>query len=60
MAQTDDTKCLYVELKGRKTPLNFSKTFETDLGKIRAKIKKLGLSPDVMAEAIKWANTILK
>jgi bifunctional DNA-binding transcriptional regulator/antitoxin component of YhaV-PrlF toxin-antitoxin module len=33
------------------------KTYETDLESIRAKMKKLGLSPDTVQEAVDWARS---
>ena len=33
------------------------KMYDTDLGQIRSKIKKLGISENCVAEAIKWARS---
>jgi hypothetical protein len=33
------------------------RVYDTDLGQIRSKIKKLGLKPDCVAEAVKWARS---
>jgi bifunctional DNA-binding transcriptional regulator/antitoxin component of YhaV-PrlF toxin-antitoxin module len=35
-------------------PLRF---YDTDLEKIRAKMKKLGIKEDVVPEAVKWARS---
>jgi AbrB family looped-hinge helix DNA binding protein len=33
------------------------RTFETDLSSIRAKMEKLGLGPEDVQEAVKWARS---
>lgn len=46
-----------VELNGEVVVMKPLKTYDTDLEKIRSKIKKLGLKPDCVAEAVKWARS---
>jgi hypothetical protein len=46
-----------VELQEGVILLKPLKTFDTDLVKIRSKIKKLGLTPDSVGEAVKWARS---
>jgi bifunctional DNA-binding transcriptional regulator/antitoxin component of YhaV-PrlF toxin-antitoxin module len=33
------------------------KTYDTDLDKIRSKVENLGLTPDSVSEAVKWARS---
>ena len=46
-----------VELKGGTILLRPLRFYDTDLEKIRSKVKKLGLKQDSVAEAIKWARS---
>ena len=57
MAQIAETKYFDVEFKDGKISLTPMKVLDTDLEKIRAKVKKLGLGPDCVAEAIEWARS---
>jgi hypothetical protein len=57
MAQIADTKYFDVEVKDGKISLTPLKIFETDLEKIRTKMKKLRLSPNSVSEAIEWARS---
>ena len=55
--QLGTTRYFQVELQDGVILLKPLKTFDTDLVKIRSKIKKLGLSPDSAGEAVKWARS---
>ena len=57
MAQIAETKYFDVEFKDGIISLTPMKVLDTDLEKIRAKVKKLGLGPDCVAEAIDWARS---
>ena len=46
-----------VELKGGAIVLRPLRFYDTDLERIRARVKKLGLKQDSVAEAIKWARS---
>jgi len=46
-----------VELNGEVVVMKPLKIYDTDLDKIRLKIKKMGLKPDCVAEAVKWARS---
>jgi len=56
MTQIADTKYFDVEVKDGKISLTPLTIYDMDLEKIRTKMKKLGLSPNSVAEAIKWAR----
>lgn len=55
--QLPDVRYFDVELKDGKVVLKPLRVYDTDLGHIRSKIKKLGLKPDCVAEAVKWARS---
>lgn len=57
MSQLTDTKYFDVEFKGGKISLTPLRVLDTDLEKIRVKMKELGLGPDSVAEAIEWARS---
>lgn len=57
MAQIADTKYFDVEFKDGKISLTPLRVYDTDLDKIRAKMKTLGLGPDSVAEAMEWARS---
>ena len=50
--QLGETRYFEVELQDGVIVLKPLKTYETDLSKIRSKIKKLGLTPDSVGEAV--------
>ena len=55
--QLPDVKYFDVQLKDGAVVLKPLRVYDTDLGQIRSRIKKLGLKPDCVAEAIKWARS---
>ena len=55
--QLPDTKYFEVELKEGLIVLKPLRLYETDLDKIRSKIKGLGLKPDSVREALRWARS---
>jgi hypothetical protein len=55
--QLPDTNYFEVELKDGLIVLKPLQTYETDLEKIRSKMKNLGLKTDSIREAIKWAKS---
>ena len=55
--QIPDTKYFEVELKDGLIVLKPLRLYETDLERIRSKIKGLGLKPDSVREAVKWARS---
>lgn len=55
--QLPDVKYFDVELREGVVVLKPLRVYDTDLGQIRSRIKKLGLKPDCVAEAIKWARS---
>lgn len=55
--QLPDVKYFDVELREGVVMLKPLRVYDTDLGQIRSGIKKLGLKPDCVAEAIKWARS---
>ena len=57
LSQLEDVKYFDVDLKDGLVLLKPVKVFETDLKGIRAKIKKLGLSEDCVAEAVSWTRS---
>jgi len=54
--QIPDAKYFDVELKDGVVLLKPLAFYETDLRQIRAKLKKLGLKSDAVAEAVSWAQ----
>jgi hypothetical protein len=55
--QLPDVRYFDVELQDGKVVLKPLRVYDTDLSQIRSKIKKLGLKPDCVAEAVKWARS---
>ena len=55
--QLPNVKYFQVELQDGLVLLKPLQVYDTDLGQIRSKIKKLGLKPDCVAEAIEWARS---
>jgi bifunctional DNA-binding transcriptional regulator/antitoxin component of YhaV-PrlF toxin-antitoxin module len=55
--QLPDVKYFDVQLKDGVVVLKPLRVYDTNLGEIRARMKKLGLKPDCVAEAIKWARS---
>ena len=54
--QVPDTKYFEVEFKDGIIVLKPLRVYETDVGKIRSKIKRLGLKPNSVREAVEWAR----
>ena len=54
--QLQDVRYFDVELREGVVLLKPVRIYETDLEKIRSKIKKLGLTQETVAEAVKWAR----
>jgi bifunctional DNA-binding transcriptional regulator/antitoxin component of YhaV-PrlF toxin-antitoxin module len=52
-----DTKYFEVEVKDGLIVLKPLRLYATDLEKIRSKVKSLGLKPDSVREAVKWARS---
>lgn len=57
LKELPDVKYFEVELRDGLVLLKPVKVYEADLEGIRAKIKKLGLSEDCVAEAVSWARS---
>ncbi len=57
MDQMPSVKYFEVELKDDKIELKPLRVYETDLEKIRAKMKNLGLKPNSVREAVEWARS---
>ena len=55
--QLPDVRYFDVELQDGKVVLKPLRVYDTDLSQIKSKIKKLGLKPDCVAEAVKWARS---
>lgn len=55
--QIPETRYFDVKLNGETVVMKPVTIYDTDLEKVRSKIKKLGLKPDCVAEAIKWARS---
>lgn len=55
--QIPETRYFDVKLNGETVVMKPLTIYDTDLEKVRSKIKKLGLKPDCVAEAIKWARS---
>ena len=56
MEQLPDTQYFEVELRDGIIRLKPLVTYDTDLEKIRSKMKKLGLTQESVAEAVEWAR----
>ena len=57
MSQIAGAKYFDVEFRDGKISLTPVKVLDTDLEKIRGKIQKLGLSENIVSEAIEWARS---
>jgi len=57
MDQMPSVKYFEVELKDGKIELKPLRVYETDLEKIRSKMKNLGLKPNSVREAVEWARS---
>jgi bifunctional DNA-binding transcriptional regulator/antitoxin component of YhaV-PrlF toxin-antitoxin module len=57
ISQMPGVKYFEVELKDDKIELKPLRVYETDLEKIRSKMKSLGLKPDSVREAVEWARS---
>jgi bifunctional DNA-binding transcriptional regulator/antitoxin component of YhaV-PrlF toxin-antitoxin module len=57
IGQMPGVKYFEVELKDGKIELKPLRVYETDLEKIRSKMKNLGLKPDSVREAVEWARS---
>lgn len=55
--QIPKTRYFDVKLNGDTVVMKPLTIYDTDLEQVRSKIKKLGLKPDCVAEAIKWARS---
>ncbi len=55
--QIPETRYFDVKLDGDTVVMKPLTVYDTDLEQVRSKIKKLGLKPDCVAEAIKWARS---
>jgi hypothetical protein len=55
--QIPETRYFDVKLNGETVVMKPLTIYDTDLEQVRLKIKKLGLKPDCVAEAIKWARS---
>jgi bifunctional DNA-binding transcriptional regulator/antitoxin component of YhaV-PrlF toxin-antitoxin module len=55
--QLPDVEYFEVELKDGVVMLKPLRIYDTSLGKIRTKIKKLGLQENTVKEAIEWARS---
>ena len=57
IGQMPGVKYFEVELKDGKIELKPLRVYETDLEKIRSKMKNLGLQPNSVREAVEWARS---
>ena len=57
MAQLPDVQYFDVDYVDGRILLKPLKIHGTDLGEVRAKIKRLGLSEDCVDEAVRWARS---
>ena len=55
--QLPDAKYFDIDLKDGVLLLKPLTIYDTDLDQIQAKIKKLGLKPDSVKEAVRWARS---
>ncbi len=55
--QIPKTRYFDVKLNGETVVMKPLTIYDTDLEQVRSKIRKLGLKPDCVAEAIKWARS---
>ena len=52
-----DTKYFDLEIEDNTIVMKPLTLYDTDLAKIREKMKSLGLSPDCVSEAVAWARS---
>jgi len=57
MDQLPETEYFDIELKNGVILLKPLRVYDTDLEKIRSKMKKLGLKSAAVREAVKWARS---
>ena len=57
LSELGDVKYFDVDYRDGLVVLKPVKVYETDFETIRAKIRKLGLSSDSVAEAVRWARS---
>ncbi len=57
MDQLPETEYFDIELKNGVILLKPLRVYDTDLEKIRSKMKKLGLKSATVREAVKWARS---
>ena len=57
MEQLPDVEYFEVVLTEGVVQLKPLQVYDTDLNAIRSKMKKLGLTPDSVREAVKWARS---
>ena len=57
VSQLGEVRYFEIELHDGVILLKPLRTYGTDLHKIRSKIEKLGLQPDSVREAVKWARS---
>ena len=55
--QIPETRYFDVTLNGETVVMKPVTIYDTDLEQVRSKIKELGLKPDCVTEAIKWARS---
>ncbi len=55
--QIPETRYFDVKLNDGAVVMKPLTIYDTDLEQVRSKIKKLGLKPDCVPEAIKWARS---
>ena len=56
MNQLPNIRYFDMELKDGHVIMKPVAVYDTDLEKIRAKMKRLGLKPDTVKEAVRWAR----
>ncbi|MBI9086450.1 MAG: AbrB/MazE/SpoVT family DNA-binding domain-containing protein [Desulfobacterales bacterium] len=57
MAQLPQVQYFDMEFREGAVVMTPVTVYDTDLDKIRGKIQKLGLAPDSVREAVKWARS---
>ena len=57
MAEIPEAQYFDIDLREGILVLKPVQIYDTDLDKIRSKIKKLGLKPDSVKEAVRWARS---
>jgi len=56
MAELPESQYFDIDLKDGMLLLKPVQIYDTDLDQIRSKMKKLGLKPDSVKEAVRWAR----